>query len=79
MLIDVQMVKVRKALEVVGVEVRTEWGSGGWAIPATDKARLRRLTNGDAPQVERVTLQERRVAFLGGRPNYFRVTATETF
>jgi hypothetical protein len=35
--------------------------------------------NGDAPQVERVTLQQRRVAFLGGRLNYFRVTATETF
>jgi hypothetical protein len=30
--------------------------------------------NGDAPQVERVTLQERRVAFLGGRLNYFRVS-----
>ena len=42
-LIDVQMVKVRKALEKVGVEVRTEGGSGGWAIPATGKMRLRRL------------------------------------
>ena len=65
-LIDVQMVKVRQALEKIGVEVRTEWGSGGWAIPATDKARLRRLMNGDAPEVERVTLLERRMAFLAG-------------
>ena len=63
-LIDVQMVKVRKALEKVGVEVRTEWGSGGWAIPATDKARLRRLMDGEAPEVERVMLRERRMAFL---------------
>jgi hypothetical protein len=65
-LIDVQMVKVRKALEKVGVEVRTEWGSGGWSIPAADKARLRRLMEGEreAPEVERVTLCERRMAFL---------------
>jgi hypothetical protein len=50
-LIDIQMVKVRKALEKVGVEVRTEWGSGGWAIPAADKAKLRRLMSreGDVP------------------------------
>ena len=40
-LIDVQMVRVRIALKKVGVEVRTEWGSGGWAIPVADKARLR--------------------------------------
>jgi hypothetical protein len=33
-LIDVQMVKVRKALEKMDVELRTEWGSGGWSIPA---------------------------------------------
>jgi hypothetical protein len=46
-LIDVQMVKVRKALEKVGVAVRTEWGSGGWAIPAADKAKLRRLMRGE--------------------------------
>jgi hypothetical protein len=45
-LIDVQMVNVRKALEKVGVEVRTEWGSGAWAIaggqgeaPAPDGGR----------------------------------------
>jgi hypothetical protein len=42
-LIDVQMVKVRNAPEKIGVEVRTEWGSGGWNIPVADKAKLRRL------------------------------------
>lgn len=42
-LIDVQMVKVRRALEKLGIEVRTEWGSGGWAIASADKAKLRRL------------------------------------
>jgi hypothetical protein len=37
-LIDVQMVKVRKALdEKIGIEVRTEWGSGGWTIPPADR------------------------------------------
>jgi hypothetical protein len=46
-LIDVQMVRVRAALKKVGVEVRTEWGSGGWAIPAADKAKLRRLMSGE--------------------------------
>jgi hypothetical protein len=42
-------VKVRKALEKVGVEVRTEWGSRGWTIPAADKAKLRRIMSGDVP------------------------------
>ena len=42
-LIDVQMVKVRAALKKLGIEVRTEWGSGGWAISTADKAKLRRL------------------------------------
>ena len=67
-LIDVQMVKVRKALEKVGVEVRTEWGSGGWAIPAADKTRLRRLMSGEgeALVVEGANLRERRMAFLAG-------------
>src|SRR5215213_7274314 len=46
-LIDVQMVKVRKALEKVGVEVRTEWGSGGWAIASADKMKLWRLMAGE--------------------------------
>ena len=37
-LIDVQMVKVRKALEEVGVEVRTEWGSAaGQSLPRTKR------------------------------------------
>ncbi|MCA6114260.1 hypothetical protein J6524_04865 [Bradyrhizobium sp. WSM 1738] len=65
-LIDVQMVKVRKALEKVGVEVRTEWGSGGWAIPAAGKARLRKLMAGEREAPEVVTLRERRAAFLAG-------------
>jgi hypothetical protein len=42
-LIDVQMVKVRAALKKLGIDVRTEWGSGGWAIASADKAKLRRL------------------------------------
>lgn len=46
-LIDVQMVKVRKALEKLGIEVRIEWGSGGWNIPAADKAKLRHLMSGE--------------------------------
>jgi hypothetical protein len=46
-LIDVQMVRVRIALKKVGIDVRTEWGSGGWAIPAADKAKLRRLMRGE--------------------------------
>ena len=46
-LIDVQMVKVRKALEKLGIEVRTEWGSGGWNIPAPSKAKLRRMMAGE--------------------------------
>ena len=47
-LIDVQMVKVRKALEKLGIEVRTEWGSGGWTIHGRDKAKLRALMS-DVP------------------------------
>jgi hypothetical protein len=46
-LIDVQMVKVRAALKKLGIDVRTEWGSGGWAITSADKARLRRLMSGE--------------------------------
>jgi hypothetical protein len=40
-LIDVQMVKVKRALRKVGIEVRTEWGYGGWALAREDKAKLR--------------------------------------
>jgi hypothetical protein len=68
-LIDVQMVRVRVALKKVGVEVRTEWGSGGWAIPAADKARLRALMAGAADAItadEREALRGRRMAFLEG-------------
>jgi hypothetical protein len=46
-LIDVQMVKVRAALKKLGIDVRTEWGSGGWALAAADKAKLRRLMTGE--------------------------------
>ena len=68
-LIDVQMVKVRKALEKLGVEVRTEWGSGGWNIPAADKARLRAMMEASAAQTsadDREALRDRRMAFLAG-------------
>ena len=51
-LIDVQMVKVRAALKSVGVEVRSEWGSGGWSIPAEDKAELRRLMTSRARRAD---------------------------
>jgi hypothetical protein len=46
-LIDVQMVKVRAALKKLDIEVRTEWGPGGWAIPFEGKAKLRRLMSGE--------------------------------
>jgi hypothetical protein len=67
-LIDVQMVKVRAALRTLGIEVRTEWGSGGWAISNADKAKLRRLmSGGEAPASDpRDDLRERRMTFLGG-------------
>ena len=41
------MVKVRAALKMLGIDVRTEWGSGGWALAAADKAKLRRLMAGE--------------------------------
>ena len=44
---DVQMVKVRSALKKLHIDVRTEWGSGGWAIVSADKAKLRRLMSGE--------------------------------
>jgi hypothetical protein len=47
-LIDVQMVKVRAALKKLGIVMRTEWGSGGWALAAVDKAKLPRLMIGEA-------------------------------
>jgi hypothetical protein len=46
-LIDVQMVKVRAALKKLGIDVRTEWSSGGWALAGADKAKLRRLMMGE--------------------------------
>lgn len=48
-LIDVQMVKVRAALEKVGIAVRTEWGSGGWSLSRADKAKLRAMMEGREP------------------------------
>lgn len=71
-LIDVQMVKVRAILGKMGIQVKTEWGSGGWAISAADKARLRKLMQeeGDAARVDpdaaKLALAARRVAFLEG-------------
>ena len=62
-LIDVQMVKVRSALKKIGIDVRTEWGSGGWAITKADKAKLRELMAGDTPEPD---LQARRMEFLEG-------------
>jgi hypothetical protein len=46
-LIDVQMVKVRASLKKLGIDIRTEWGSGGWALAGADKAKLRRLMMGE--------------------------------
>jgi hypothetical protein len=63
-LIDVQMVKVKRALRKVGIEVRTEWGYGGWALSREDKAKLRTMMSGDAPPVE--DMRGRRAAFLAG-------------
>jgi hypothetical protein len=68
-IIDVQMVKVRKALEKVGVLVRTEWGSGGWNIASADKARLRAMMAAGAvetPPDARAALRDRRMAFVEG-------------
>lgn len=62
-LIDVQMVKVRAALKKLGIDVQTEWGSGGWALKASDKAKLRKLMAGEAPADD---LRARRLAFLEG-------------
>lgn len=47
-LIDVQMVKVKRALEKVGIKVQTEWGYGGWSLSRSDKARLRAMMAGEA-------------------------------
>ncbi|WP_338688931.1 hypothetical protein V5279_25105 [Bradyrhizobium sp. 26S5] len=48
-LIDVQMVKVRAALEKVGIVVSTEWGAGGWSLTRSDKAKLRAMMEGREP------------------------------
>jgi hypothetical protein len=56
------MVKVRKALEKVGVDVRTEWGSGGWAIPLEHKAKPRRLMSDCVAPAD--DLRARRLAFV---------------
>jgi hypothetical protein len=61
-LVDVQMVKVRAALKKVGIDVNTEWGSGGWALKAADKVKLRAMMAGESP----ADLRERRMAFLEG-------------
>lgn len=46
-LIDVQMIKVKRALDKVGIKVHTEWGYGGWSLSKADKARLRAMMAGD--------------------------------
>jgi hypothetical protein len=46
-LIDVQMVKVKRALSKVGITVKTEWGYGGWALSRADKDRLKALMAGE--------------------------------
>ena len=47
-LIDVQMVKVKRALGKVGISVQTEWGYGGWSLSRADKARLKAMMAGEA-------------------------------
>jgi hypothetical protein len=64
-LVDVQMVKVRAALKKVGIDVNTEWGSGGWAIKGADKVKLRAMMAGESPGNPCADLHARRLAFLG--------------
>lgn len=63
-LIDVQMVKVKRSLEKVGIKVQTEWGYGGWSLSRSDKARLKAMMAGETPVVE--DMAARRAAFLAG-------------
>jgi hypothetical protein len=63
-LIDVQMVKVKRSLEKVGIKVQTEWGYGGWSLTRADKAKLKGMMSGETPVVE--DMAARRAAFLAG-------------
>lgn len=63
-LIDVQMVKVKRALDKVGIKVQTEWGYGGWALARADKAKLKAMMAGELPAVE--DIGARRASFLAG-------------
>jgi hypothetical protein len=63
-LIDVQMVKVKRALDKVGIKVQTEWGYGGWALARADKAKLKGMMAGELPVVE--DMKARRAAFMAG-------------
>jgi len=63
-LIDVQMVKVKRSLDKVGIKVQTEWGYGGWSLSRGDKARLKAMMAGDIVPMDEV--KARRSAFLAG-------------
>jgi hypothetical protein len=66
-IIDVQVVKVRDALEKVGLRLITEWGAGGWRLCSADKAKLRTLmAEASAAPDAAETLRARRLAFLEG-------------
>lgn len=62
-LIDVQMVKVKRSLDKVGIKVQTEWGYGGWSLTRADKARLKAMMAGEMPADD---MASRRAAFLAG-------------
>ena len=47
-LIDVQIVKVKRALGKVGINVQTEWGYGGWSLSRADKAKLKAMMADEA-------------------------------
>jgi hypothetical protein len=63
-LIDVQMVKVKRALDKAGIKVQTEWGYGGWSLRSADKVKLRAMMAGEITVFEDAT--HRRAAFLAG-------------
>jgi hypothetical protein len=61
------MVKVKRALRKVGIEVRTEWGYGGWALAREDKAKLRAMMAGEIP-LSRTCARARRPSWKGHDP-----------
>lgn len=62
-LIDVQMVKVKRSLDKVGIKVQTEWGYGGWSLSRADKAMLRAMMAGEIVAGD---MASRRAAFMAG-------------